>query len=108
MPKISLKIHFPNSHEGYKMMQFEDTTLVKKAIEEINSKRNERKANLDTIKGKRTPPPGHVSRLFILNVFSSPVSDYGLFSFKDEKGAKVGQWLDPDRELQYYLLREGV
>ena len=51
MPKISLKIHFPNSHDGYKMMQFDDTITVKKAIEDIHSKHNERKANLDTIKG---------------------------------------------------------
>ena len=51
MPKISLKIHFPNSHDGYKKMQFDDTTLVKKALEEIYNRQNERKANLDTIKG---------------------------------------------------------
>ncbi len=33
------------------MIQFDDGTTVKKAIEDIYSKHNERKANLDTIKG---------------------------------------------------------
>lgn len=46
MPKISLKIHFPNSHDGYKMLQFDDSITVQKAVEEIYQKQNERKANL--------------------------------------------------------------
>ncbi|UXI17836.1 polycomb complex protein BMI-1 [Sarcoptes scabiei] len=84
MPKISLRIHFPGSQEGYnKKIQFDDSWTVKKAIEEICMKQNERKANI--------------------NVSDK---DYALFSFKIENGIKTGFWLDPDRELQYYLLRD--
>lgn len=48
MPKISLRIHFPGSQEGYnKKIQFDDSWTVKKAIEEICMKQNERKANIN-------------------------------------------------------------
>lgn len=92
MPKISLKIHFPNSHEGYKMMQFEDTTLVKKAIEEINSKRNERKANLDTIKGKRTPlSPLPGTSLVSSSLMSFPLQCRTMVSFLS-KTKRAPKW----------------
>ena len=49
MPKISLKVHFPDSHDGYKKLQFDDSITVQKAIEDIYTKQNERKANLNAL-----------------------------------------------------------
>src|SRR5690625_1221030 len=107
MPKISLKVHFPNSHEGYKMLQFEDSLPVKKAIDEIYQKQNERKANLSA-SGKGKSQPGSISPPTLTPACPLLVSDYGLFLFKDQNGTKIGHWLEPERELQYYLLRDGV
>lgn len=42
------------------------------------------------------------------NKFLCSVSDYGLFVMKDENDKKSGYWLDPNRQLQYYILRDGV
>lgn len=51
MPKISLKVHFPD--EGhYKVLPFDDNTKVAKAIEEIYNKQNVRKANVGAAAGK--------------------------------------------------------
>ncbi|KAH9517843.1 Talin-1 [Dermatophagoides farinae] len=85
MPKTSLKIHFtggPESPEIVKKIQLDSSLKVKKAIEEIYSKQNDRRAQM----GKST--------------------DYALYFFKEENGIKTGFWLDPERELQYYLLRD--
>lgn len=49
MPKTSLKIHFtggPESPEIVKKIQLDSSLKVKKAIEEIYSKQNDRRAQM--------------------------------------------------------------
>nr|XP_027203263.1 talin-2-like [Dermatophagoides pteronyssinus] len=86
MSKLSLKIHFPGGPESpettIKKIQLDSSMKVRKAIEEIYSKQNDRRVKM----GKS--------------------SDYALYAFKEENGIKTGFWLDPERELQYYLLRD--
>ena len=35
-----------------------------------------------------------------------PVSDYGLY--QTDEDPRKGRWLDPNRQLEFYLLRNGV